>query len=406
MTVPPGSPVLDTAFFLRWLQDATQVITQEADQLTELDSAIGDADHGINLRRGFTSASAAVTAEPSDSPGGLLKAFGTHLTRTVGGASGPLYGTVLRRAGRALGDEETVSPEALGDALAQAVAGVRRLGDSGPGDKTMVDALAPAAEAYAAALQSGGQLRDALEAAARAAQEGAEGTIPMQARRGRASYLGARSIGHQDPGATSSALLITALYEAATGHSGETEAASGKASGAVDPVTDEASGGGAEASAPEGDEEQDEEAERKNATGGGGPGPRVGVVLVSHSSELADATADLAKALVGSGDPAPVAAAGGVEGGGIGTSSTLVREAVKAVDGGCGVVVLCDMGSAVLTMKALLAETGEGALPKDVRIADAPFVEGAVAALVTASTGADLDAIMAATDDARTYRKL
>ncbi|MFG2192038.1 PTS-dependent dihydroxyacetone kinase phosphotransferase subunit DhaM [Streptomyces sp. NPDC048639] len=174
----------------------------------------------------------------------------------------------------------------------------------------------------------------------------------------------------------------------------------------MDPLTDEATGGGAEASAPEGDEEQDEEAERKNATGGGGPRPRVGVVLVSHSSELADATADLAKALVGSGDPAPVAAAGGVEGGGIGTSSTLVREAVKAVDGGRGVVVLCDMGSAVLTMKALLAETGEGALPKDVRIADAPFVEGAVAALVTASTGADLDAIMAATDDARTYRKL
>ncbi|MEV6315780.1 PTS fructose transporter subunit IIA [Streptomyces sp. NPDC051776] len=132
----------------------------------------------------------------------------------------------------------------------------------------------------------------------------------------------------------------------------------------------------------------------------------MGVVLVSHSRELAVAAADLAKALVGSGDPAPIAAAGGVEGGGIGTSATLVRDAVKGVDGGRGVVVLCDMGSAVLTMKALLAETGEGALPKEVRIADAPFVEGAVAALVTASTGADLDAVLAATDDARTYRKL
>ncbi|MEU8568201.1 PTS fructose transporter subunit IIA [Streptomyces pathocidini] len=129
-------------------------------------------------------------------------------------------------------------------------------------------------------------------------------------------------------------------------------------------------------------------------------------MLVSHSRDLAVSTAELAKALVGTGDPAPVAPAGGVEDGGIGTSAVLIRDAVKRVDAGRGVVLVCDMGSAVLTVKALLAETGTDALPANVRIADAPFVEGAVAALVTASTGADLDAVLAATDDARTYRKL
>uniref|UniRef100_UPI000A71B25D DAK2 domain-containing protein n=1 Tax=Streptomyces pathocidini TaxID=1650571 RepID=UPI000A71B25D len=120
MTVSPDpAAVFDTAFFRRWLTRATQVITEQADHLTDLDSAIGDADHGANLRRGFTSASATVYADPPATPGALLKAFGTHLTSTVGGASGPLYGTVLRRAGRALGEEEeTVSPQLLAEALA------------------------------------------------------------------------------------------------------------------------------------------------------------------------------------------------------------------------------------------------------------------------------------------------
>ncbi|NJQ00236.1 PTS-dependent dihydroxyacetone kinase phosphotransferase subunit DhaM [Streptomyces zingiberis] len=133
---------------------------------------------------------------------------------------------------------------------------------------------------------------------------------------------------------------------------------------------------------------------------------RVGLVLVSHSRQVAEATARLARDLVGAGDPAPVAPAGGVEDGGVGTSAALVRRAVAAVDEGAGVVVLCDMGSAVLTVKALLAETGPEALPAGVRIADAPFVEGAVAALVTASAGAGMDLVLSATDDARTFRKL
>ncbi|MGK5628143.1 dihydroxyacetone kinase phosphoryl donor subunit DhaM [Streptomyces sp. URMC 123] len=136
--------------------------------------------------------------------------------------------------------------------------------------------------------------------------------------------------------------------------------------------------------------------------------PRVGVVLVSHSREVATATAELARALVGSGAPAPLATAGGTDDGSIGTSATLIRDAIKRVDGGKGVVVVCDMGSAVLTVKSVLAETDAGAWarPGRVTIADAPFVEGAVAALVTASVGAELDLVLAATDDARTYHKV
>ncbi|MEV4923338.1 PTS-dependent dihydroxyacetone kinase phosphotransferase subunit DhaM [Streptomyces roseoverticillatus] len=133
------------------------------------------------------------------------------------------------------------------------------------------------------------------------------------------------------------------------------------------------------------------------------PAGRVGIVLVSHSREVAASTAQLAKALVGTGDPAPAAPAGGLPDGSVGTSADLVRRAVTAADQGRGVAVFCDMGSAVLTVKALLAEGFGGS---EVRIADAPFVEGAVAALVTASAGGDLAAVLAAADDARAYRKL
>lgn len=410
MTVNPDpAAVLDTAFFRRWLDRTTQRISEEAGYLTELDSAIGDADHGINLRRGFTSASAVVAADPPTTPGALLKMFGTHLTNTVGGASGPLYGTVLRRAARALGDEETVSPEALGEALAAAVAGVRRLGDSGPGDKTMVDALAPAAERYGEALRGGASAVEALAAAVRAAREGAEATIPMLARRGRASYLGERSIGHKDPGAASSALLITALYEATDPELGRPAAAAREAA-VQELVAEEAAEEAVEQEAAEAEAEREQQAAQVRAEeqvpSPAGADTRVGVVLVAHSREVATATADLAKALVGSGTPVPVGAAGGTDGGGFGTSASLIREAVRSVEAGRGVAVLCDMGSAVLTVKALLTETGAQALPENVRIADAPFLEGAVGAVVTASTGADLDMVISAAEEARDYHKV
>ncbi|WP_127354482.1 dihydroxyacetone kinase subunit DhaL [Actinacidiphila soli] len=207
--------MVDAAFFRRWLVAAAAVIDREADQLTELDSPIGDADHGANMRRGFTAARGAIEKEPPETPGDVLAQTGRHLISTVGGASGPLYGTLLRKAGKALGDSAQVTPEQLRDALKAGVDGVAQLGGAAPGDKTMLDALVPAVEALSFALDKGAGLIDALAAARIAAQEGALATVPLQARKGRASYLGERSIGHQDPGATSSALLLGVLADTA-----------------------------------------------------------------------------------------------------------------------------------------------------------------------------------------------
>ncbi|MFI8181719.1 dihydroxyacetone kinase subunit DhaL [Actinacidiphila glaucinigra] len=207
--------VIDTAFLRRWFVAAASVIEREADRLTELDSPIGDADHGANMRRGFIAARTAVEKEPPDTPGGVLVLVGRQLISTVGGASGPLYGTLLRKAGKALGDARQVAPEQLAQALREGVDGVAQLGGAAQGDKTMLDALAPAVEALTFALDKGAGLAEALSAAAIAADEGALATVPMQARKGRASYLGERSIGHQDPGAASSALLVGALAGAA-----------------------------------------------------------------------------------------------------------------------------------------------------------------------------------------------
>ncbi|MFF3251781.1 dihydroxyacetone kinase subunit DhaL [Actinacidiphila glaucinigra] len=207
--------VIDTAFLRRWFTAAASVIEREADRLTELDSPIGDADHGANMRRGFIAARTAVEKEPPDTPGGVLVLVGRQLISTVGGASGPLYGTLLRKAGKALGDARQVAPEQLAQALREGVDGVAQLGGAAQGDKTMLDALAPAVEALTFALDKGAGLAEALSAAAIAADEGALATVPMLARKGRASYLGERSIGHQDPGAASSALLVGALAGAA-----------------------------------------------------------------------------------------------------------------------------------------------------------------------------------------------
>jgi dihydroxyacetone kinase-like protein len=205
--------VLDTDFFRRWMTAAAAFVDREADRLTALDSPIGDADHGSNLQRGFTAVRAALEKEAPDTPGAVLTLAGRLLISTVGGASGPLYGTLLRRTGKALGEEAEVSEEQLAQALRAGVEGVKTLGGAVPGDKTMVDALVPAVDA----------LGDGFAAARAAAEQGAEATTPLQARKGRASYLGERSIGHQDPGATSSALLIAALAEAAAGTEGRGE---------------------------------------------------------------------------------------------------------------------------------------------------------------------------------------
>ncbi|MFF3863881.1 dihydroxyacetone kinase subunit DhaL [Streptomyces sp. NPDC002209] len=195
----------DAGFFRSWMTAAWAVVEREADRLTELDSPIGDADHGSNLLRGFTAVRAALEAEPAATPGAVLQQAGRTLISTVGGASGPLYGTLLRRTGKDLGEAAEVSDEEVRKALYAGVGAVAQLGGAAPGDKTMLDALVPGVAA----------LGTSYRAAAEAAEEGARATVPMLARKGRASYLGERSVGHQDPGATSAALLMAALADTA-----------------------------------------------------------------------------------------------------------------------------------------------------------------------------------------------
>ncbi|MEU5275548.1 dihydroxyacetone kinase subunit DhaL [Streptomyces asoensis] len=203
--------MLDADFFRRWMTATAASVDREADRLTALDSPIGDADHGSNLRRGFTAVRAALEKEDPGTPGAVLVLAGRQLISTVGGASGPLYGTLLRRTGKDLGDAAEVDETRFAEALRVGVDAVMQLGGAAPGDKTMIDALVPAVDALSAG----------FGAARSAAEQGAEATTPLQARKGRASYLGERSIGHQDPGATSAALLIAALIDAGADAAGE-----------------------------------------------------------------------------------------------------------------------------------------------------------------------------------------
>jgi dihydroxyacetone kinase-like protein len=205
---------MDADVFRAWITAVAAVIEEQRDHLTQLDAAIGDADHGANLSRGFTAVVAALAADPPATPGGVLTLTGRTLISKVGGASGPLYGTAFRRAGKSLGDAPDVDLAALATALEAALAGIQQLGAAKEGDKTMVDVLAPATSAFSKAVAEGQPAADALAALVAAAQAGAEATVSMQALKGRASYLGPRSVGHEDPGAASSALILGALRDA------------------------------------------------------------------------------------------------------------------------------------------------------------------------------------------------
>lgn len=200
--------------FEHWVRTFAQQVDDNKDLLTELDAAIGDADHGSNMDRGLKAVLVALEQEPPATPATLFNKVGLTLVSTVGGASGPLYGTLFLRLGVAIGDEEPVSPARFAVALRAGLDGVVARGKAEPGDKTMYDALAPALDALDAALAAGQSWAVALERATAAANTGRESTIEMLARKGRASYLGERSIGHQDPGATSAALLVASAYDA------------------------------------------------------------------------------------------------------------------------------------------------------------------------------------------------
>ncbi len=203
---------------IAWLGEARAAVAARADYLTQLDAAIGDGDHGTNMTRGFDAVAAAIAAAGEEMPPGrLLVLAGKTLVATVGGASGPLWGSALRAAGRSLGDTAAIDGASLASALDAAVAAIVDLGAAQPGDKTMVDALAPAVAALRERVAGGESLAEAVAVAADAAEAGAVATVPMLARKGRASYLGERSIGHQDPGATSAAMIIRALHAAIVG---------------------------------------------------------------------------------------------------------------------------------------------------------------------------------------------
>jgi len=205
---------MDLAALTAWIREYARVIGENAQLLTDLDAAIGDADHGINMDRGMTAVMEAVDGATSTDMSALCKQVGMTLVKSVGGASGPLYGTFFLRMAGALGTGDSVDAAGFAKALRAGVEGVVQRGRAEAGDKTMFDALAPALDALDAALASGSGLDAALTEATLAAESGRDATESMVARKGRASYLGQRSVGHIDPGATSAAMLIAAAASA------------------------------------------------------------------------------------------------------------------------------------------------------------------------------------------------
>ena len=206
---------LDAAWAQRWIELAAADIAEQRDYLVDLDRAIGDGDHGENMDRGFKAALEALGQAQPGSVAEVLKTVAKTLMSTVGGAAGPLYGTAFLRASKAAGDGEL---DGVGAAavIAGALEGIQARGKATTGEKTMVDAWTPALEAARAAAESGSDAAAVFEAAATAAEAGAAATEPMRATKGRASYLGERSIGHLDPGAVSTSLILRAAARAAT----------------------------------------------------------------------------------------------------------------------------------------------------------------------------------------------
>jgi dihydroxyacetone kinase-like protein len=203
---------------LAWIRDFASTVTANKAYLTELDSAIGDADHGINMDRGFQAVTGKLDSIAPSDIGGCLRTIGSTLVSTVGGASGPLYGMFFMQMGGAAAGKETLSLAEFATAFEAGIGGVQRIGKAEPGDKTMLEALLPARDALTAAAADGTAVGPALERAAEAAEAGMLATVPLVARKGRASYLGERSAGHQDPGATSSYLLLKCAADAWSGN--------------------------------------------------------------------------------------------------------------------------------------------------------------------------------------------
>ncbi len=201
---------------IAWLSVYSQLLAENKDYLTQLDSSIGDADHGVNMDRGFKAVMGKLPTVTDKDIGTILKSVGMTLVQTVGGASGPLYGTFFLQAGAATANTMELSLADWASAVEGAINGLMARGKANIGDKTMVDALVPALHAFKQAIADGVDEHEALRQAASAAEQGMKNTIPLVAKKGRASYLAERSAGHQDPGATSSYLMFKAMVDAWT----------------------------------------------------------------------------------------------------------------------------------------------------------------------------------------------
>ncbi|MBD6619438.1 dihydroxyacetone kinase subunit L [Komarekiella sp. 'clone 1'] len=212
--------MVNQAQILEWLQAFATEIEQNKEYLTELDAAIGDADHGINMDRGFKKVSSQLPSLADQDISSILKTVSMTLISSIGGASGPLYGTWFLRASTAVAGKQELTEQDVLELLQAGLDGVLGRGKAQLGDKTMVDVLSPAVEAFEQAIREGKKTQEALNTAVVAAEQGLHNTIPMLAKKGRASYLGERSIGHQDPGGTSAYLMLKSFLEVLEGSEG------------------------------------------------------------------------------------------------------------------------------------------------------------------------------------------
>ena len=312
------------------LRNIGETIEKEKLFLTELDNVIGDGDHGINLSRGFQEVEKKLDTLADKDIGTILKTVGMTLVSTVGGASGPLYGTAFMKAGQLMAGKDAVDINDFVEILRVSIEGVKMRGKSTTGEKTMLDAMVPALAAMEGALKAAKDPKEILLEGVEAAEDGVAYTKTIIATKGRASYLGERSIGHQDPGATSFTLMLS--------------------------------------------------------------------VIVSHSRELADSIVEFTKMMA---PEALIRAAGGMDDGTLGTSYEKIYQAIEDVYSEDGVLVMMDMGSAVMTTEMVLEEMSD----KKIEMIDCPIVEGAVAATVAASAGADFEEVKQNALEAKTAAK-
>ena len=323
---------------IKFLKLYSELINKNKEELTEFDRLIGDADHGVNMDRGMQAVYEKLEDYDKKEIADILKDVGITLVSHVGGASGPLYGTAFMRAATIAQGKDELEDEDILEILDAMIEGIKQRGKAEENEKTMLDSIIPGRNAFEEAIKEGENTINALKAAKDAAWEGVNKTVNMMATKGRASYLGERSIGVQDPGATSAALLFEALLATINN---EVES---------------------------------------------GPVDKVGIVIVSHSPKIAEGTKELALEMA---PDANIAVAGGDIENGFGTDLNKIIEAIETVDSPLGVLVLIDMGSALMSAEMALETIGD----ENVEIVDAPLVEGAVFAAIESVLGSDRERI-------------